>query len=95
MINHKAFIVKKIEQIDNHSFSIEWSDGVIKKYVLSDLQRECPCANCRDVNSQIQVHEDVRAVNIASVGRYALRIQFTKGCSQGIFGFDRLRGDTC
>ncbi len=95
-MNHKAFIVKKIDQLDNYTFSIEWADGVVTKYRLSDLQRACPCANCTDEKSvtakKDDLKNDVSAVNITSVGRYALRIQFTKGCSQGIFGFDMLRG---
>lgn len=96
-MNHKAFIVKKIDQIDNHAFSIEWADGVVTKYRLSDLQKACPCANCTDVKvvaakKDEPLETDVRASSITSVGRYALRIQFTKGCSQGIFGFDMLRG---
>ena len=37
------------------------------------------------------VREDVRAKRITSVGRYALRIDFTSGCNSGIFGFDFLR----
>lgn len=87
----------KIWQEDNYSFSIEWNDGQVQTFRLSDLQRSCPCANCTDENTGKSlvdpktVDDNVRAVAIRSVGRYGLRIQFTAGCSTGIFSFDRLR----
>lgn len=91
-----AFKVKKIDQIDNHTFMIEWGDGLTKNYRLSDLQKNCPCANCVDENTGKRlntsfVKDDVKALNIMNVGRYALRIQFDSGCCRGIFGFDKLR----
>lgn len=90
-------LVRKIQQVDNHSFSIDWSDGKHSMYRLSELQKQCPCANCVDENTgkrlsdDKMVKTDVRAIRIASVGRYALRIQFTSGCSTGIFSFNLLR----
>lgn len=93
----KVFTLKTINQIDNHTFAIEWSDGVVMQYRLSELQKKCPCANCVDENTgkrllnEALLKEDVRAISISSVGRYALRIQFTSGCTQGIFSFDTLR----
>jgi DUF971 family protein len=98
-IDHQAYIVKKIYQIDNHSFAIIWGDDVVMNYRLKDLQDQCPCANCVDEKTDRRVgqvsfpsKDDVRASNITNVGRYALRIQFLTGCSRGIFGFDMLRG---
>lgn len=92
-----ALQIKEIKQKDNHHFTIEWTDGKIVDYRLSDLQKLCPCANCvdestgeRKVNSEL-VDEQVRAVKIASVGRYAVRIDFTSGCSTGIYSFEDLR----
>jgi DUF971 family protein len=90
--NAQSYIVKKITQVDNHSFEILWGDGSLLKYFLRDLQDKCPCASCVDGPKNVSATRDVRAVNITNVGRYALRIQFLTGCSQGIFGFDMLRG---
>lgn len=88
-------LVKSIQQKDNHHFTIVWSDGLVKNYRLSDLQSHCPCARCYDVNTGKQIVEniskDVRAKKIVNVGRYALRIQFTQGCSTGIYSFKMLR----
>ena len=90
-------LVKEIRQRDNHTFTIAWSDGEVRDYRLSDLQKQCPCAKCVDeatgkrMVDEASIRDDVRAVRIASVGRYAMRIQFTSGCSTGIYGFDMLR----
>src|SRR5437763_15641804 len=91
-----SILIKSIQQVDDYSFSILWSDEKQGIYRLSELQKQCPCAGCLDevtgkrllpVDS---VKPDVSAVRIVNVGRYALRIQFTSGCSFGIYGFDFL-----
>lgn len=86
-------LIKKINQLSNHAFSIEWSDGVINKYNLSTLQNRCPCAKCLNANEKTPEKnlQDLRAKNIVNVGRYALRIQFTSGCSLGIYSYAFLR----
>lgn len=95
--NHR---IKEIRQKDNYTFSILWTDGEETEHRLSDLQKQCPCALCRDEISGKQIVDPatlnklVRARRIVSVGRYALRIEFTSGCSLGIFGFDFLRASS-
>lgn len=94
---NKPLFILKIEQIDNHRFSIEWNDRSIQTFRLSDVQRECPCARCRDemtgkpLVDPASIQEDVKAIAIRSVGRYGLKIHFTSGCSLGIFSFERLQ----
>jgi DUF971 family protein len=86
-------LIKRIWQLDNHSFCIEWSDGETKTYLLSDLQKNCPCAGCAEQpQSSTKTQKDVRAKRIVSVGRYALRIFFLTGCSNGIYDFAFLKG---
>lgn len=93
----KVNAIRKIYQKDNCTFTIEWNDGVLSDYRLGELQKHCPCAQCTDEYSgerlvdESQVDPNVRAERITSVGRYALRIDFTKGCSAGIYSFDMLR----
>ncbi len=89
--------LRRIWQKDNYTFSIQWDDESIQDFRLSDLQRSCPCAHCTDeltgkrlINHEM-IADDVKAVFIRSVGRYGLKIQFTSGCSTGIYTFDRLR----
>lgn len=90
--------LRKVWQVDSHSFSLEWEDGVVQKISLSSLQKECPCAHCVDENTgERLVHPEsidpkVQAVEIRNVGRYALQVQFSSGCSTGIYRYDLLRG---
>jgi DUF971 family protein len=90
-------LIKSILQKDNCTFQIQWSDGAVNDYRLSSLQKNCPCANCYDASERKQkvspkmIDENVRATQITNVGRYALRIRFTSGCSMGIFSFALLR----
>lgn len=92
-----AVLIRRIFQKDRYRFTIEWTDGKISTYKLSDLQRQCTCAGCRDEKTgrslidQRSIDEEVLAVQIVNVGRYALKIDFTKGCSKGIYPFAMLR----
>ena len=90
--------VKEIFQKDRENFVIKWTDGCVMEYNLLQLQLNCPCAHCTE-NRQKPEHgarkpstdNSLKARKISSVGSYALRIDFTSGCSFGIFSFDLLR----
>lgn len=82
--------IQKIIQLDNHTFAIQWSDGVRHAYRLSVLQSNCPCAQCHERRTD-GIDPLVRATRIQGVGRYALRIAFTSGCSSGIYHYTLLR----
>lgn len=84
-----SYFIKKIFQEDNFTFVVEWNEGLKTPYRLSSLQKNCPCAGC--ANQCAKAIDDVRAKRIISVGRYALQIEFTSGCSNGIWDFDFLR----
>lgn len=92
-----AVLIRDIRQKDNYTFTIEWSDGQVHDYRLSVLQKNCPCAKCNDEVTgkrrvdQEKLRDDVRALRVYSVGRYALRIEFTSGCSTGIYSYELLR----
>ncbi|MES2198637.1 MAG: DUF971 domain-containing protein [Chlamydiota bacterium] len=82
-------LAKELKQIDNFTFNVVWSDGRSDFFRLSHLQRNCPCSLCME--GGINVEEEVKAFRILSVGSYALRIEFSSGCSKGIFTFPFLR----
>ncbi len=90
-MKNAPILIQDLKQLDNHRFSILWSDESMSQFRLSELQRRCPCARCQENLKQIQVLEEVRAYRICSVGNYAIRIEFTSGCSRGVFAFDLLR----
>jgi DUF971 family protein len=87
----EPLFIRQIRQTSNHAFQIAWSDGIIGDYLLSELQKRCPCAACSEkAADKTNVHPDVRALKIVNVGRYAIKISFTSGCSMGIYHFDLL-----
>lgn len=96
MTSHVWIGVRALRQMDNHTFAIDWTDGTTSKYRLSDLQKRCPCANCVDEatgqrrTTQL-TSDNIKAVAIRNVGRYALQIQFSQGCSTGIYSFEMLK----
>jgi ATP-binding protein involved in chromosome partitioning len=97
VMKNRAIEVDKIIQKDKHTFSVVWTDGKSVDFRLSELQKRCPCAACVDevtgqslINAK-SIPDDLRASNIETVGRYALRIQFNSGCSKGIYSFDYMR----
>jgi len=92
-----SMLVNRIAQKDTCTFTIEWGDGRTYDYKLADLQKNCPCMRCRDEKTgrilvaSASVDPEVRAVRIYNLGRYALRVEFTKGCSRGVYTFSMLR----
>ena len=82
--------IKSMERKNPSTFTIEWSDGQVNIYQLNKIQKRCPCAACTETKEK-QIDEQVQAIKIEGVGRYALRFQFSSGCSHGIYNFDLLR----
>ena len=82
---------------------IAFSDGTARRYTPRELQKACPCANCRekqkaDVKKKpdplaILAPDQVRPpeiVGMRPVGHYAYHIDFSGGCSRGIYEFELL-----
>lgn len=94
---HPPVLMKSIYQKDNYTFTVHWSDDIVIDYRLDKLQQRCPCARCYDTTTgqrrvvESLVDPKVRAIKITNVGRYAIRIQFTSGCSTGIYNYSLLR----
>jgi DUF971 family protein len=95
-MTRKHIAISAIQQVDNHTFEIAWMDGSLGVYRLSELQKACPCANCRDESTGQRrppaspIDDNVKAHKIHNIGRYGLKIKFTSGCSTGIFPYDLL-----
>ncbi len=94
-----AYQIETLKQKDAHTFVIKWKDQVEINYRLSELQKKCPCANCRDEVTGEQkvdpktIDESVKAKGITNVGRYALKVDFTSGCAMGIYAHEQLRNE--
>ena len=89
--------ITKVYQVDAHTLGIDWSDGIQGRWRLAHLRRHCPCAACVDEWTRERrlepdtIDENLSAIAIESVGRYALRVKFSDGHDTGIFTYDFLR----
>jgi len=82
---------------------IEWSDGEVRHYSVSELRSNCPCATCREKRkapppplTSLQViskaeTEPLRIANMLAMGRYAYAIHFSDGHDTGLFTLESLR----
>ena len=86
-----------LKQLGPTSLGIRWSDGHQSQYNVRKIRVECRCANCVDewtrerLLKEEMVPADVKPTRIESVGRYALRIDWSDGHNTGIYTFDQLR----
>lgn len=93
----KNILIKRIYQKTNCVFTIEWIDDTIRDYRLSSIQKHCPCARCVDENTGKRlvdpqsIAEELTAKRVYSVGRYAIKIEFSSGCSRGIYPLSWLK----
>ena len=82
---------------------IAFSDGSVRRITGREIQRACPCANCKERRDADAARppdplallapeaRPGRIVGMRPVGRYAYHIDFSQGCSRGIYEFDLLR----
>jgi DUF971 family protein len=78
------------------TIAVRWDDGKESHFPPVWLRARCPCAGCVEewsgerVVGEAQVKPDVRAHNLESVGRYAVRIDWSDGHTSGIYSWDYL-----
>lgn len=70
---------------------VVWKDGLERKIPLSLVQRHCPCIRCREEKKEEGELLVTQAMSFENVGRYAIKIGFSSGCSRGIYPFSLLR----
>ncbi len=86
-----------IQQVDADTLGIHWNDGVESTFNVYKLRCACPCANCVDemtgekLLDPKRVAADVKPVNLAQVGNYAIQISWSDGHDTGIYSWTRLR----
>jgi ATP-binding protein involved in chromosome partitioning len=84
-------------QAADRVLGIRWGDGVTTYHGAYELRMACPCAGCVEewsgekLPSLNQVPNDVRPVDVKSVGRYALLPVWSDGHRTGMFAFRDLR----
>ncbi len=87
----------KISAPGEPKIRIEWNDGKTSIFKPKDLRLACPCAACaHEITGQRMlkpesIRDDLKALAIHPIGRYALQITWTDGHSTGLYGFEYLR----
>jgi DUF971 family protein len=79
---------------------IDWNDDTRRRYLWTDLRKNCPCAGCNEERQQppdpfriLKPSELVplKPVKIEAVGVYAYRITWSDGHDAGLFTLENLR----
>lgn len=80
---------------------IIWEDGVVSKYPLYGLRKNCPCVMCRGGHDQMQNFEPnaffldnpprMSINTLKPVGNHALQITWIDGHNSGMYRWDTLR----
>lgn len=93
----KKIIPQKVNQPNPSIIEIAWSDGQIISYNAKELRLLCPCAACvneltgeRMIKASF-IPDDIHALSVHTVGRYALQIVWSDRHATGLYGFDYLR----
>lgn len=82
---------------DQRALHLTWDDGRSTQVSARALRQHCPCAECveewtgRRTFDPERIPEDLRILELAPVGNYALSFQFGDAHRTGIFNWSLLR----
>jgi ATP-binding protein involved in chromosome partitioning len=82
---------------DPRTLSVLWEDGALHHADVRDLRLACRCALCieemsgRPLLDPSKVRPDVAPRVVASVGNYAIAVDWNDGHNSGLYSFDPLR----
>lgn len=82
---------------DLRTLAVLWEDGHRDHFDVRDLRLNCRCALCieemsgRKLLDPLKVRADVGPRTIASVGNYAINVDWSDGHNSGLYSFDYLR----
>jgi ATP-binding protein involved in chromosome partitioning len=100
MLSHLVAAPLEIGRANVHDLRIRWADGHESVYPSADLRLACSCATCmqqatpggprrmRVLPAGLQA---VYPVRIELSGGFGIRVYWSDGHSQGLYGFARLR----
>jgi DUF971 family protein len=81
--------IEKIINAGNCEIVIKWKDGKSQSISASAMQNQCPCVECL-VNTQ-KNKRDIKILFFELKGRLGIKVQFSDGCSKGIYSFNQIR----
>lgn len=88
---------ESIDLTDAGEFHVVWSGGQEAKIPFVRLRDLCPCAGCveegtgRKLLDPATIPADIRPVQVAAVGNYAVQVEWSDGHSTGIYSWQTLR----
>jgi DUF971 family protein len=88
------FSPSTIRRLGKQSVEIVWNDGHKSLYQNRYLRNHCPCASCRDRPAHslpVLGDDELYPVQIGTVGRYAISIQWSDRHDSGIYSYTTLR----
>lgn len=78
--------------------TLRWSDGSSSHFLLGDLRRNCPCAECRGLREEGRVPgpgphaaTPLTALGAELVGSWGVTIRWSDGHETGIYPWGLLR----
>jgi len=93
----RASTPTEIRRVEDREVHVTWADDHRSVFANRTLRERCPCAACvheltgERLLDPRTIRPDIRAEEIALVGRYAIRIRWSDGHATGLFTFQRLR----
>lgn len=88
-------IPREIHRLGVQAVRIVWQDDHSAEYGNRYLRDNCPCAECREKPVRalpvVGQQDEIYPVQIATVGRYAISVQWSDGHDAGIYSYQTLR----
>lgn len=81
--------IEKIINAGNYEIVIKWKDGKSQVIKASFMQDRCPCVEC--LSKDKKKAQDPHIVSFFIKGRFGLKVDFSNGCSKGIYSFYQIR----
>jgi len=87
----------ELKQVGPKHLGIVWNDGHQSLFNVRNLRLKCRCAVCVDEWTREEllkdemVPSDIQPKRIESVGRYALKVEWSDGHDSGFYTFEHLR----
>lgn len=82
---------------DQQGLTVTWDDGKVATLSAQRLRQSCPCAECveeftgRRVLDPAKIAPDLKLLEVAPVGNYAVSFVFGDAHRTGIFNWAHLR----
>lgn len=81
--------IEKIINAGNCEIVIKWKDGKSLAIAAPFMQERCPCIECS--STKLNKSPDVKILSFVIKGRLGLKVEFSSGCSKGIYSFYQIR----